>query len=181
MCDLMSGLMIASTAMSAGGSIMQGNAEAKAARTNAKVMDMNASLLNARINDDLRLADEEERRAGAEAGHHIGGQVVAGAAGNLDLGFGSPLRAILASAEAASRDAGTRRDNTMRGIRDIRTEQGNMRNEARSLRSNAKGAQRAGWMNAAGAALSSTSSVLGYRAQHGLTRDFKIGRAKVKF
>ena len=181
MCDLMSGLMIASTAMSAGGSVMQANAEAKAMRSSAAVADMNASLLNARINDDLKIAAEEERVAGAEAAYHIGGQRVAGAAGNLDLNFGSPLRALIASADAASRDAGVRRDNAMRGIRDIRMEQANFRNEGRSLRAGAKGVKRAGYLNAASSVLSSATRMGAYRAENGLSRDFRFGRAKVTF
>lgn len=181
MCDLMSGLMIASTAVSTAGSVMSSSAEAKAMRQSAAAADMNASLLNARINDDLVLAGEEERRAGDEAAYHIGGQRVAGAAGNLDLTMGSPLRALLASADAASRDAATRRDNTMRGIRDTRMEQANYRNEARSLRAGAKGVKRAGYINAASSVLSSTTSMGAYRAQHGLSRDFRVGRAKVTF
>lgn len=181
MCDLMSGMMLASTAMQAGGSIMKGSAEAKAARAGAKVADMNATLLNARIADEKLQADEEARRAGVDAAHHIGGQTVAGAAGNLDLTFGSPLAQLLASADAASRDAGTRRDNTMRGIRDIRQEQANYRSEAASLRSTAKGAKRAGYMGAVSAALGGITGIGSFRAQQGLTRDFNVGRAKVKF
>lgn len=181
MCDLMTGMMIASTAVSAGGGLMSAGAEAKSMRAAANTADFNATLLNARINDSIRLADDEERVAGAEAAYHIGGQRVAGAAGNLDLNFGSPLQALLASAEAASRDAGRRRDNTMRDIRDVRTEQANLRSEARSLRAGAKGVKRAGYINAVSSVLGGASSMGSYRAQHGLTRDFKIGRAKVKF
>ena len=88
---------------------------------------------------------------------------------------------LVTAADAASRDAGRRRDNTMRDIRDVRTEQTNLRNEARSLRAGAKGVKRAGYVGAVSSVLSGASSMGAYRAQHGLTRDFKVGRAKVKF
>lgn len=175
MCDLMTGLMVASTAMNAMGSIVSGNAQAAASRADAATAEMNANLLNYRIDDELRLAGEENRRVGEAAAQQIGQQTVYGAAGNVDLTMGSPLQALLASAEAASRDAGTTMDNTMRGIRDLRMEQANYRNSASALRTRAKNEKRAGRWGAVGSVLGGAANIGQSRISRGY-KPFSRGR-----
>lgn len=177
MCDLITGMMVASTAVSAVGSVMSGNASAAASRADAATAEMNAKLLNYRIDDELRMAGDENRRLGENAAGVIGQQTVYGAAGNVDLTMGSPLRALLASAEAASRDAGTTMDNTMRTVRDLRMDQANLRNSAASLRTRAKNEKKAGRLNALGTIVGGAGNVMGSRAERGVARPVNIGRA----
>lgn len=143
----------ASTAISAYGSIAAGNAAAAAAKYDSKVANMNAAMLNDSIMDQRQQALNENRKLGEEVAAHIGAQTVGAAAGNLDVGFGSPLRALIASADAAGRDAENIMDNSARTSRDLRQQQANYRSEANMKKAQAPGLRRAGYLQAAGTVL----------------------------
>lgn len=157
-------LTLGSGALGAYSAISSGNAAAAAATADARVASLNANLINDRIADERIRAGDENRRQGLEAAHVIGQQTVGAAAGGLDIGFGSPLQALLASADAAGRDAAHIMDNSARNIRDLRQEQANYRTSARSSRAQASGLRKAGYLQAGGAVLGAGSDFAKYKA-----------------
>lgn len=160
-------LMMASSAVGAVGAISSGNAAAAASKYEAKVGHMNAAMINDNIKDQREIAEDENRRVGADAAEAIGQQTVSMAAGNLDTGFGSPLRALLASADAAGRDAAHVMDNSSRSIRNMRQQQANFRSQANASQAQVKGLRRAGYLQAAGTVLGGASRVTKYKAEIG--------------
>ena len=157
-------LTLGSGALGAYSAISSGNAAAAAANADARVASLNANLINDRIADERIRAEDENRRQGLEAARVIGQQTVGAAAGGLDIGFGSPLQALLASADAAGRDAAHIMDNSARNIRDLRQEQANYRTSARSSRAQASGLRRGGYLQAGGAILGAGSDFMKYKA-----------------
>lgn len=154
MCDPVTGLMIASTLLSAGGAIQQGNAQAAASRHQAQVAEMNATLADRQARDALergKLAEQEKRR---ETARLLGAQQAAFAANGVDLTMGSPLDTIAGSAALGEIDALTIRSNAAREAYDFDVQGMNQRANANLARAQASSAK-------TGSLLSAGSTILG--------------------
>lgn len=153
MCDLMTGLTIASTVIGGVGQIQQGNAQAAAMRYNAQVAEMNATLADRRAKDALERGKVEEQQQRLRAAQLMGKQRAAMAANGVDLSFGSPLDNLVDTAELAELDALTIRRNAANEAYDFETQGVNYRADANLSRMNASAARTGGYLSAAGTIL----------------------------
>jgi len=181
MCELMTALTIASSAIGAVGAIQQGNAQAaamqaqaNAATYNAQVADMNAKIEDRRARDALERGQEEEQRLRLQAAQLQGRQRAAMAANGVDLGFGSPLDTILDTAVMAERDALRVRRAAANEAYDFDMRATNMRADANlgrmnaaSSRAGASAARTAGYLNAAGTVLGGAGDAVRYNRMYG--------------
>lgn len=149
MCDLITALTIGSTALSAMGSIQQGQAAAASANYNAKVADMNAQISERRARDALERGKVEEQKKRTQAQQVLGQQRAAMAANGVDIGFGSPLDTLVDTATLGEVDALTIRSNSAREAYDYKVQAANGRADANLSRMNAKSASTGGYLNAA--------------------------------
>lgn len=148
MCDLITALTIGSTLLGAAGQIQQGQAQAAAARYNAKVADMNADISERRARDALERGKMEEQKKRRQAQQILGQQRAAMAANGVDIGFGSPLDTLVDTATLGEVDALTIRSNFAREAYDYKVQAVNGRADANLSRMNAKAASTGGYLNA---------------------------------
>lgn len=155
--------MVASTAVSAVGSIMAGNAQAASAEYNARIAGQNAIYAEQRAKDALERGQIEEERVRKEGTLVRKGQEARYGAANIDVGFGSPLDAIISSATQAELDALTIRSNAAREAEDYEKEAWNYRSGATLARMEGKAAKKAGVIGAFGSVLSGGAEIYKYR------------------
>jgi len=165
MCDLVTGLAIASTVIGGAGAIYQADASSKASRYNAQVMEMNAVLSERRAKDAEERGAREEQQKRLEIAQLQGRQRAAMSANGVDLTFGSPLDTMIDTAYLGELDALTIRRNAAHEAYDFRVDAVNGRADAALSRSNADNALMGGYLNAAGTVLGGASSAYGgYRS-----------------
>lgn len=153
MCDPVTGLIVASTLLSAGGQIQQGNAANASAKYNAQISNMNASIADKQARDALergKLAEQEKRR---DTQRLLGAQTAAYAANGVDLSFGSPLDTITGSAALGEIDALTIRSNANREAYDFEVKGSNLRAQANLQRAEGKSAKTGSLLAAGGTLL----------------------------
>lgn len=165
MCDPVSLLTAASTAVGAIGTIQAGNAAASAASANAVIQERNALRSEEQAKDALMRGRIEEGRVRREGAQVVGAQEAGYSAGNIDLGYGSPLDAIIASTTNIELDALTVRENAQREADDFTMQAYNQRAGAAVGRAEAKNAKRASVLGAGGAILSGGAGIYKYRAE----------------
>lgn len=153
MCDLMLALTLGSTLLGAAGQVQQGNAAASAAKYNAQVSEMNATLSDRRAKDALERGAIEEQNKRQEIAQLKGRQQASMAANGVDLTFGSPLDTIVDTAVLGELDALTVRRNANREAHDYEVQAVNGRADANLNRMNAKAAKAGGYLGAAGTVL----------------------------
>lgn len=158
MCDPVTGLMVASTLLSAAGSIQQGNATAAAGRYNNQIAQMNASISEKRAKDALERGKIEEQKKRKQVAQISGAQQAAMAANGVDISFGSPLDTLVDTAVQGELDALTIRSNTYREEYDYRVQAANQRAGGQLELMKGKSAQTAGYIGAG-------STILGGGAQ----------------
>lgn len=163
MCDLVTALMIGSTAIGGVSAIQMGNAQAASAQYNAQVASMNAEIMDANARDALERGKIEEQNKRREIAMLTGRQRAAMAANGVDLSFGSPLDTIVDTAMLGELDALTIRSNAAREAYDYKVAAANGRADAALSRSNASSAR-------TGALLSGFGTVLGGAAEVGRYR-----------
>ena len=163
MCDLVS-MMVASTALSGVSSVMQGQADAAAANYNAKIQAQNAIFADQRA-EDARLRGQLEEQRVREQGNLVRkGQEARWGASGLDMGFGSPLDVIVASATRAELDAMTVRENTEREVEDFEREAWSLRAGSSMSKAEARNAKTAGALGAVGSVLTGGAGIYKYKA-----------------
>lgn len=163
MCDPVTGLIVASTLMTAQGQIYQGQAQANAANYNAQIAEMNATLAERRAKDAIERGRAEEQKKRQEVAQVMGAQQAAMAANGVDIGFGSPLDTLVGTAQLGELDAMTIRSNTFREEYDYRVQAVNQRADASLKRMEAKAAKTAGWLSAGSTVLGGATSVAKYQ------------------
>lgn len=161
MCDLMVGLTLASTLIGAAGQVQQGQAASQAARYNAQVQEMNATLADRRARDAIARGAVEEQRKRQEVQQVLGRQQAAMAANGVDLSFGSPLDLITDTAVMGELDALTIRSNAYRESYDFQVDAVNQRAGAGLTRMQGRNAETAGWLNAAGTVIGGAGKAYG--------------------
>lgn len=164
MCDLVTGLMVASTAIGAAGQIQTGRAQNAAAQYQAQVATINAGFAEKRAADALARGREEEARVRREGAQLQGQQTAQMAAAGLDLGFGSPLDVLIDTATGIELDALRTRRNAALEAEDFDRQAWNYRADAGMSRAEGKNAQTAGYIGAAGSILSGGAQAAKYRA-----------------
>ena len=157
MCELMTILAIGSTVMGAAGQIQQAQASSAAAKYQAQVGEMNATLAERRAKDAIERGADEEQRKRQDVARIKGAQVAAMAANGVDLSFGSPLDTIVDTAVLGELDALTIRTNAYRESYDHQVDAVNKRAGAELSRSQAKSALAGGYLSAAGTVLTGGS------------------------
>ena len=171
MCDLALALTLGSTLLGAAGSIQQGQAAAKAAKYNAQVAEMNATISERRAKDALDRGAFEEQQKRRENAALMGKQKAAMAANGIDLTFGSPLDMIVDSATLGELDALTIRKNAYREEYDYRVQAANQRAQKTMYEGAAKSALTGGYLAAGGTILGGAGNAYKnyYQATYGST------------
>lgn len=162
MCDPVTGLVIASTLLSAAGSIQQGNAANAAGKYNNQVAQMNAAISEKRAFDAVergKIAEQQKRR---EVAAISGKQQAAMAANGVDITFGSPLDTLVDTAIQGELDALTIRSNAYREEYDYRVQASNQRAQGELQRMQGKAAKTAGYIGAGSTILGGSAKVAQY-------------------
>jgi hypothetical protein len=159
--------MIASTAMSAGGTIMAGNAAAESGNYNAAMLRQQAAYEETQVADAIVRGSENVREV-QKAGAQVQGAGRASAAtGNIDINFGSPLDVMLDNARNIELDVMRTSENARREADGIRFGAAQTRKQATLTQMEGKNTQAAARIGAVGTVLSGGASYYKYKA--GLT------------
>lgn len=153
MCDLTLALTLGSTLLGAAGSIQQGQAAAKAAKYNAQVAEMNATISERRAKDAIQRGATEEQKKRQQVQQVLGQQQAAMAANGVDLTFGSPLDTIVDTAVLGELDALTIRTNAYREEYDYRVQAANQRAGGQLELMKGRAAKTAGYLDGFGTIL----------------------------
>ena len=170
MCDLTLALTLGSTLLGAAGSIQQGQAAASAAKYNAQVAEMNATIADRRAKDAIERGATEEQKKRQQVQQVIGQQQAAMAANGVDLTFGSPLDTIVDTAVLGELDALTIRTNAYREEYDYRVQAANQRAGGQLELMKGQAAKTAGYLDGFGTILGGASKAY---------KDFKTPRIGV--
>lgn len=163
MCSV-TALMIGSTLMSGVGTYMGAQASSAAASYNAQIAGQNALFAEERAKDALDRGAHEEERVRREGTLVRKGQEARYGAAGLDIGFGSPLDAIISSATQAELDALTVRENANREAEDFEREAWSYRAGETLNKAEAKWAKTAGIISTVGTVLGGGAEVYKYKA-----------------
>ena len=167
MCLPAAALMIASTAISAAGSVVSGIGASQQANYSAQVNDQNAKLANEQAKDSLANTNLEAQRRYRQQAQTQGRQQAAMAANGVDLNFGSPVNVQQDSAMIGGEDIGQIYKSGFQQTRGHDIQAWNYASQAAADRARAKGAMLQGVMGG-------LSSVLGGASQ--LNKDGLFGR-----
>jgi len=163
MCDLVTALMIGSTAIGGVSAIQQGNAAAASANYNAQVASMNAEIMDANARDAIERGKIEEQNKRREIAMLTGPQRAAIAANGVDMSFRTTLVTIVDTAMLGELDALTIRSNAAREAYDYKVAGANNRADASLSRSNASSARTGALLSGFGTVLGGASDVYKYR------------------
>ncbi len=141
------------------GAIQQGNAQAQAARYQAQVDRNNAILADRQAADARERGEVELQEQRRKAQQILGKQRAAFASRGVELGVGSPLDIIGDTATFGELDAVTIRNNADREGLKFEAQAMNFRSGAQLNSMRASSARTAGFLGAAGSALSGASGV----------------------
>jgi hypothetical protein len=157
-CDLVTGLAVASTVIGGAAALQQADASAKASTYNAQVAEMNAVLSQRRAKDAMERGAKAEQQKRMEISQLQGRQRAAMAANGVDIGYGSSLDTLIDTAYLGELDALTIRRNAAREAYDFEVDAVNGRADASLSRANADSAMMGGYLNAASTVLGGASS-----------------------
>jgi len=161
MCDVTLALAVGSAVVGGIGAVYSANASASASRYNAQVAQMNATLSERRAKDALARGAAAEQQKRLEVAQLRGRQLAAAGANGVDVGFGSPLDAMIDTATLGELDALTIRRNAARESYDFQVQAVNGRADAALSNANAANTLTGGYLNAAGNILGQGSSAYG--------------------
>lgn len=156
-------LALAGGLVSAAGSVIQGNAQAKAYEAQAKVAQNNARLAELQGARELEKGAREEQKFRQRARQFQSSQRTALAASGGQLA-GSALSVLADTGMGIEQDAAMIRYNTLQDKYERDVQAVNFRNEASAARASAKNARTAGWVGGFTTLLSTGVRVAGMRA-----------------
>lgn len=162
MCEVATLSLIAGiggTALSAIGSIQQGNAQADAARYQAAIDRNNAILANRSAKDALQRAQADEQSQRRKTADAMGRARAAYASRGVEGDFGSPLATLGDIAQFGELDAKTIHTNAQRESLGYEAQASNFASSASFKEKSASNYTTAGFLNAGATALSGGSSV----------------------
>ena len=163
MCDPVTALVVASTAVSAVGSVTAGIGQAQQYRYQAQIADQNARLANDQARDSIENTNLEARRRYREIDQMKGAQTAAMAANGLDLNFGSPVDIQKDGAMVGAEDVGQIYKGGNERTRGFDINAFNYRSQASANRAQASGALMKGIFDGVSTALGGASQVAGMR------------------
>ena len=166
MCDPVSALMIAGTAVSAMGQIQSGMYASKVAKNQAIVAAQNKQFSRENAIDQIQLGQNEQRQLGREVGQRLGMQEARMSANNVDISFGSADRVIEDTKMIGAEDSAALAENTRRQVKGYQIDAWSYESARRAAKSESKQA-------IVGAAFGAASTVLGGATQYA---KFKAGR-----
>jgi len=152
---------IASTAVSAYGSMQAGKAEEAQYNYQAAVDRNNAQVKQWQSDDALKRGKEEERRQRLMTAQKKGAQVVGFAANGIDLGSENVAETLADTAMIGELDALTIRSNAKREAYGYQVEGSNFEASAGAKKIAGKNAKKAGTMNAFSTILGGTNTLTG--------------------
>lgn len=178
MCDPVSALMAAGTAVSAIGTLRAGDAAQNTANFNAYQLTQEAAYADQQAADTLARSEEDIREI-QKAGSRVRGAAVASAsASNIDASFGSPLDMILDNARNVETDVMRTAENARREADDIRFGASQTRGRAAITRMEGQQQKAASRMSAVGNVLSGGAGIYRYRASVNAPRSGGVGRVE---
>ncbi len=163
MCDPVTGLIVASTLLTATGQVQQASASAAASKYQAQIGQMNAQISEKRARDAIERGQIEEQKKRQEVARTMGAQKAAMAANGVDLSFGSPLDTIVDTATLGELDALTIRSNAAREEYDYKVQAANQRAGSQLNTMQASAAKTGGWLSAGSTVLGGATSVAKYQ------------------
>lgn len=164
MCEPVTLMMAAGTAMSALGAIQQGRAASANAKFQQQISMDNAARTSEEKRDALVRGADQEQQVLADGARVVANTRGALATNNMDLSFGSPLDTILATSVEVQRDAYRTRENTKREVNDLEVKRYNYLNNASAQAAEGKNAKTAGFIAGVGTALSGGAEIGKHRA-----------------
>lgn len=150
MCDFGMAMGLLSAGIGAMGAIQEGQARAEAANYQAQVQENNAQIAEFKARDAIVRGNEEQKKQRQYTASVSAKQRVAMAANNVDVTYGSALDAAVDTAMLGELDALTIQSNSYREAYDHKISATNERAGAELSRMEAKNAQTAGFLSAAG-------------------------------
>ena len=156
-------LMIAGGLIGAAGSVIQGNAQAKAYKAQAQVAENNARLAELQGARELERGAREEQKFRRQARQFQSSQRSALAASGAQMS-GSALSVLADTSMGIEEDAAAIRFNTLQNKYERDVQAVNFRNEASAARASAKNARTAGWIGGLTSLLSTGVQVAGMTA-----------------
>ena len=165
MCDPGTALIAATAALTAGGQLYGGQAQAAGYRYQARVAERNATLENEAARNALERNQMDAARLGRRVGQVSGSQVAAQAANGVDLSWGSAAQARGNTAELAAEDYASLYSQGAEEMRGFAISAANQRSGAAGARMNAGAAVTKSYFDAAGTVLSGASSAYRYRGR----------------
>jgi hypothetical protein len=161
-------IAVGSTLFSAYQQIRAGRAEKKigqlqneSAQSEAAVLEYNAKVADLQAQDAIARGNEEENRYRTQVRGLVGSQRVAGAASNVDVGFGSALDVQVDTARQGELDALTIRNNAAREAWGYSVQAEDTRMRAQIVRKGGKNAIAAAGSRANQAYLGAAGTILG--------------------
>lgn len=161
MCDPVTLLTVASTAVGAFGAVQEGKAAKRSSEYQARVAENNAQLNEFSARDAIIRGREEEKKQRRQASLLQSEQRAAAAANGIDIGFGSTLDNALDTAMLGELDALTVRSNAYREAYDFRVGASNNRADAELTRLEGSNAESAGYLNAGNTILTGATDSFG--------------------
>jgi len=163
-CDPVTALLVGSTATSTIGGVLTLQSQAAAARYQAQVARANAAYAEQRALDAMERGAERIQALRREGGQLFGAQMASLAAGNLDLGYGSPLDVLVETRTGIELDTLRERRNALLEAEDYRRQGWSYRAESALSTATARNALRAGLFTTAGEAMTGAARIAWYRA-----------------
>lgn len=161
---LVAPLLIASTAISAGGQILSGISQNNQARYAATIADRNAVIASNQAKDAEANTQLEAQRRYRQSAQALGAQQAALAANGVDINFGTAVDLQRDSRMFAAEDVGQIYKAGNERAKGFDNEAWNYRAEGRAKRAQGSGALMEGLFGAAGTALGGASQLAKYRA-----------------
>lgn len=163
MCEIGT-LMAISTAVSVGGSIIQGIAQNNAAQANATMLRNQAAFEEQQARDTMARGEEDIREI-QKQGSAVQGSAKAGFSANgIDLSFGSPLDLMLSNARNIEQDVMRTAENAKREADGISFGASQTRGRANVQIAEGRNAVSAAVVGGVGTALSGGAQIYKYKA-----------------
>lgn len=161
MCDVTLAIAATSAIVGGVGAVYTASANSAASKYNAQISTMNAELSRRRAKDALARGAAAEQQKRLEVAQLKGRQLAAAAANGVDVGFGSPLDAMIDTAALGELDALTIRRNAARESYDYEVQAVNGMADASLQNMNSRSQLIGGYLDAGGTVLGGLGNAYG--------------------
>lgn len=164
MCDPVTALMAAGTAISTVGTLQAGSAAATSSNYNAQLMEQQAEYEQKQADDAIVRGSERVREIQRRGAQTQGTGRAAASAGNVDINFGSPLDILLDNARNIETDVMRTQENARREAEGLDFQAQQTRSGATLTRLEGQQRKAASRTQAFGQVLSGGAQIYKYRA-----------------